>query len=124
MDQLVEHPPQAPAPQGATINTTYVEREMKAFAVFEAEMQALASLNTQATIFFSVASGLLSFAVGIWTNAAFYERLSAAGLIATGYLAPLLLLLAAVFYALAIYASVKRTKTLRTIREQSRSQTI
>ncbi len=96
---------------------------MKAFAVFESEIEALASLNTQATIFFSVASGLLSFAVGIWTNATFYEQLSAAGLIATKYLGPLLLLLSAVFYGLAIYASAKRRTTLRSIREQSRSET-
>lgn len=109
--------------RGATVRTTYVEREMKAWAVFDTEVEALSSLNTQATVFFSVASGLLSFAVGIWISAVFTEQLTPAGMLATSIAAPTLCVLALVFFGLAIGAWWKRRSTLAVIRQQSRSQT-
>jgi uncharacterized iron-regulated membrane protein len=109
--------------RGATVKTTYVEREVQALAVFDTEVETISSLNTQATVFFSVGTGLISLAGGIWTSAAFSTQLTPAGQLAVTLAAPVLCLLSLVFFGLALVAWWKRKSALNTIRSQSRSQT-
>jgi hypothetical protein len=111
------------SPRGATVKTTYVERQVKAFAVFDTEVDVLSSLNAQATVFFSVASAALSFAVSIWANAAFYSELTPAGQIASHIVAPALLVVAVLFVGLGVHAWTRRTSTVNAIRQQSTSST-
>jgi hypothetical protein len=85
-------PPHSPIftelPQGATISTAYVGRQMRAFAIAEHEVRTISMMNTLATIFFSVGTTCLGFAIGIWTNAMFYETLTPEGRILS-HVAPL-----------------------------------
>lgn len=108
--------------RGATVTNSYVGREVKVFAVFDTEVEILSSLNAQATIFSSVGSGLLSFAVAIWINRTFYVEIPPAAQVATSIGAPILLFLALVFFGLAIHAWVRRHKTLRNVRTQTKQQ--
>jgi hypothetical protein len=106
-------PPQAPsllAPEapslstdierGATILTAYAKREMKAYPIFETELDSIAFLNTLSLVFFSAGSALLSFAIGIWTNAAFSERLTPEAAVLSKAGAPALIVAAIVCYVL------------------------
>jgi hypothetical protein len=110
-------------PRGATVKTTYVERQVKAFAVLEAEVDALSSLNAQATTFFSVSSAAISYAVSIWTNAAFAQQPTPEAIVASHMAAPILLVLAAVFVGLGIHSLIRRSATVNSIRTQSTSTT-
>jgi hypothetical protein len=112
-----------PGGRGATITTAYVERQVKAYAVFETEVEALSSLNAQTTVFFSIAWSLLSFAVGIWTTAIFTDNLSPKALVASQMGAPLLVVLACVFFWLARSSGAKRLATIASIKQQSTSET-
>ena len=107
-------------PGGATITTAYVGREVKVFGVFETEIDTLSSLNAQSTLFYALSSALASFAVGIWTNAVFYERLTPAGQFATGVGAPILMLIGVVLFIVATNAWWKRKSTIASIKSQSR----
>jgi hypothetical protein len=109
--------------RGATITTVYVTRQVKAFAVYEAEIESLSSLNAQATAFLSLGAAFLSYAVGIWTNASFATQLTPAGELANSAVAPGFVLVAGVFFWLAWNAWLKRQRTLADIRGQSRSET-
>jgi hypothetical protein len=57
----------------ATVETVGVHRVVKVVGVLETELDTLASLNAQATIWLSVATALASLAAGIWITAAYTE---------------------------------------------------
>lgn len=106
--------------KGATVRTVYAERTMRVLAVFETEVDALSSLNTQSTVFSSFGSAALSFAIGIWTNAGFSEKLTPIGSAASMYVAPLFLAIGIMCFGVAAWAYWKRRKTLIDIRLQSK----
>jgi len=93
---------------------------MRAYAVYEDEVASLSYLNTQSTIFFMLASALISFAVSIWVNAVFYTGLTPAGELATRYVAWALLVLGLVFAALGAHALFARVRAWRNIVSGSR----
>lgn len=95
---------------------------MRAYAVYHDEVSSLSYLNTQATLFFTVASSLVSFAVSIWTNAIFYTGLTPAGEVATRYLSWVLIGLGAVFIGLGIHAMRSRSLSWSAIVQGSRSR--
>jgi hypothetical protein len=120
--------PQAPAParsanipRGAIVTPAYVEREVKAYAVFETEMHTLSFLNTLATTFFSIGSSLASIAIGIWANGKFTEKLSPQADILANFAAPGLCVLAAIFVGLGIWAICRKQTVLDAIRSESKS---
>jgi hypothetical protein len=109
--------------RGAMVKTTYVERQVKALAVFDHELEALSSLNAQSTAFFALGSAALSYAIGIWTNAGFAQQLTPAGELASGVLAPGLVIVAAIFFTLGVFAWSKRRNQLTKIMSHSTSHT-
>jgi hypothetical protein len=106
--------------RGATVTNSYVGREVMVYAVFETEVDSLSSLNAQATVFFSVGTGLLSFAAAIWINRAFYTDIPPAAQLATSVGAPILLALSVVFFGLAGHAWYSRSKIIRRVRSQTK----
>jgi O-antigen/teichoic acid export membrane protein len=112
----------APVAMGAIVQTMYVERQMRAYAVYHDEVSSLSYLNTQATLFFTIASSLFSFAVSIWTNAIFYTGLTAAGEVATKYVSWGLLILGAVFICLGSHALYSRKRSWSAIIQGSRAR--
>jgi hypothetical protein len=78
-------------PLGATVRPIYMGRSVNTYPVSEAELRIISSLNSQVTARLSIATLLLGLAVSFWANAVFYTNLTPAGIVATYYLAPLLL---------------------------------
>jgi hypothetical protein len=50
--------------RGSTILTTHTVRQMKAFEIYENEMESLSLLNWITTLFGALGTGLISFAIG------------------------------------------------------------
>jgi len=94
---------------------------MRAYAVYEDEVNTLSYLNTQSTIFFMVAASLVSFAASIWINALFYKELTPAGQMASQYVAWGLLPIGIVFVGLGGHAIYRRARAWRNIIHGSRS---
>jgi hypothetical protein len=108
------------SPRGATIRTAYVEREVKAYAIFEHEVRSISMWNTLAGVFTSVGAAALSYATGIWTNASFAEKLTAEGTVMSHFVAPTLCVIAIVCWFVAGWAIVSRAKTWNAIRAESK----
>jgi RsiW-degrading membrane proteinase PrsW (M82 family) len=108
---------------GATISTAYVGCQMRAFAIVEHEVRTISMMNTLGTIFFSVGTTCLGFAVGIWTNAMFYDTLTPEGRILSHVIAPFLCGLAFVLGCLGVWAFRSRSTTWDAIRRESLPET-
>jgi RsiW-degrading membrane proteinase PrsW (M82 family) len=106
--------------RGATIRTAYVEREVKAYAIFENEIQTITMSNTLASVFWAVGIASLSFAVGIWTNAEFVEKLTPEGSILSHVIAPALCVVTVICWALAVWAMCPRRGTWTAVRSESK----
>ena len=111
------------AVRGATIVTAYARREVKAYPVFDSELQTLSFFNGLMLAFSSVASFLLALACGIWTNAMFAASMTPEGAILSRVAAPILCGLAIVFLSLTIWAYLKRKSSWLTIQQESVSVT-
>lgn len=96
-------------PSGATMRPQYMGRTMTTYPVSEPEMDQISMLSAQVTVRFSVASFLLALAAGIWTNAVFATEMTAAGQLASYFVAPLLLLFS-VGYAIGGFMA-RRSRT-------------
>lgn len=107
--------------RGAIITTAYVERQVKAYAVLETEVSSLSTLNTLATTFFSVGTGLASVSAGIWITAAYTENLSATGEVLAKTVAPLVLVLSCIFFWLARWAVQSRRSSWQVVVDQSKA---
>src|SRR5688572_17510109 len=99
-----EIPISAEAPQGALVHTDYVARTMKAYAIYDVEVDAISRFGTLATVCFSASSFLLSLAAAIWVNAAFVEKLVPEAKILAYVVAPLLTAIAIGGIGLGIWA--------------------
>jgi hypothetical protein len=99
----------------------YVERKMRVFAVTEGEFASLSSLNAQTTSFSAIGMAILGSAVSIWVNALFYTDVPPTAYVAKVYVAPAGVLLAIVFFCLAIYAHRARRSTWTQIKSESSS---
>jgi hypothetical protein len=97
-----------------------VEREVSAYAVFENEISTITVFNTLSSLAWAIGSALLSFAIGIWTNAQFVEKMSPEGTVLAHVVAPGLCALTLVAYGLGLWAISARGKTWRAVRAQSK----
>lgn len=107
---------------GATLTTKYAGREVRVWAVLDTEVRELSSLNTTAAIYCSVASGLVSLALGIWISAMFSSQLTAEGRVACIALAPVLVVLGVVASFLARNALKRRHGILKDIEVNSKAE--
>lgn len=94
---------------GAIVRSIYVQREVKVYAIHESDVQQIGGFNTQASIFVGVGAALVSYAVGIWTNASFAERLTPLGEAASTVLAPIIAALGFLSLGLASWAIYRRS---------------
>jgi hypothetical protein len=107
-------------PSGATIRTAYVEREVKAYAVFENEVKTISMWNTLAGVFASTGAATSSFAIGIWTSASFVDKLTPEGAVLSRFAAPGLCVVTVILWSLAIWAIVSRARVWSAIRKESK----
>lgn len=104
---------------GATFQAEYMGRTMKCYPVHENEMESLATLNTEATTFFSVASAAIALGAGILTNAAFAETLTPTAMVSCMIIAPVLGALALVFLGLGFYTTRRRATLWKRITSEA-----
>jgi hypothetical protein len=97
---------------------------VKAYPIFESELESLSFLNTMTLVFFSVGSAMVSFAFGIWTNAAFAEKLTAEGVVASNYGAPALLIAAVICYGLGGLSLYSRRQQWLKIKAESTARAV
>jgi hypothetical protein len=109
----------APVPRGAFIETAYVERAVRAYAVYEHEVDSISRLNGLSSIFFSLSASLVSIAAGVWVNAAFVDKLGAEGRILCWVIAPALCLFSVIFSGLGYWAVRSRRTVWGDIKQQS-----
>ena len=101
--------------RGATVTTTYARRTMRAFAVYELEMEQLASTNSTATFFFTSAGVALGYVADSLPKA-----LSTAG---SSMKEPISFLIIAGFcIVVGVWNWRKRRTILDTIRGQSQTE--
>jgi nitrate reductase gamma subunit len=105
---------------GALVENLYVRRTVRVLAVHEHEVQDISFMNTLATVAFSVAGTFLGFAVGILTNAAFVDKMTATAKAALMIGVPLCVVVAIIAVALGLVSLGRRKSTLQQIRQQSR----
>lgn len=104
---------------GATVQSEYMGRTMKCYPVHETEMESLATLNTEATVFFSAASACLALSAGILTNAMFAEHATEMSKFATFIAAPFLGALAVLFGGLGLYTAHRRKALWGRIKQEA-----
>ena len=120
--QTASLPMSADVPRGAIVTTAYAERQVRALAVLETEVESLAVFNSLTTAFVSAGTALVSIAIGIWANGAFSEKLTPEGTVLSHFGAPIMCVIGGLMYCLAIWSYSKRTSTLDAIRAGSKSQ--
>jgi hypothetical protein len=92
---------------GATVQSQYMVRTMKCYPVHESEMEMLSTLTTEATIFFSLASLSIGYALSIWINGSFVVTLTDKAKNALA-VAPIALTAGLILLGIAIYQVVRR----------------
>lgn len=95
------------------VRLVYIGRDSKVFSVFESELHAMLSMSNQAAFFSSWGSALLSYAVGIWTNALFSAELTSRAAILTTEVAPILAVLSAIFFGLFFGVHLKHRHSIQ-----------
>jgi predicted membrane channel-forming protein YqfA (hemolysin III family) len=118
MTQQPPSGPETPLQLGSSLIPLYVERRMKIYAVPEFEFDSLATRNTQGTTFYSVGSFLLSAALSVWVNAAFYTETTPTAFVMMVFVAPLVTLLAVVFFWLGWHNTKSRQSTWDRIKSE------
>jgi hypothetical protein len=111
--------PAGDVPSGATMRPRYMGRIMNTYPVSEPEMENISSLSAQASVRFSVASLLLGLAASIWTNAMFYKELTPEGVLASHYVAPLMLVFSVGFALGGFWVQRKRASAWEKIKQDS-----
>lgn len=109
------------ATPGATYTPVYVNRTSKAYCIHEHEIEAITTMNSLSTVFFSGASGLLTFAAGAGANAAFYDGKSMppAAELMLKFIIPACILGSAILAILGFWARWRRASTWEIIRQES-----
>lgn len=106
---------------GAVVDTLYVRREVKAYALHESDVELLSDLGFQASSFFAATSFFAALALGIYTNAAFATgEVPATGVILRDFCVPLLIGVAIVCGLIGVRALVKRDRKWSDIKKTSR----
>jgi hypothetical protein len=82
-------------------------------------MESISALNTEATVFISLATALAGFAVSIWANAAFYTTLTPVAKLATSIGAPVLIVIGLAFAFLGGFTMLRRAGLWRRIKTES-----
>jgi hypothetical protein len=97
----------------------YMGRIMNTYPVSESEMTNISSLSAQVAVRFSMASLLFGLGASIWINAVFYSELTPAGVLATKYVAPLTMAMAALSVIGGVWSIMLRKNAWEQIRKES-----
>lgn len=99
----------------------FMQRRPNVYAIYETEMETLATWNQLGATAFTLAGSFLAFAVGLWVQAEMSDELTplAQAMVALGI--PASVLLAVVATTVGIFVQKKRGGTLAKIKSESRA---
>ena len=109
-------------PEGTRFRTLHVQRTLRVYPIEEGELRILSSMNSLALIFFSVGSGLLTFAVGLIADGILEGELTQSARTLLQVVAPMCGVLAFGSYAVGVWALRNRRSELNRIEEQTVSR--
>jgi hypothetical protein len=89
------------------------------YSLNESEVRTISSFNTAATICFSLASVMVTLGISIYINAVFYTTLTPEGQLAKQFVAPIIIGLGVVVFAMGCVAMVLRSGFWRNIKRES-----
>jgi len=104
------------AQPGSSIENIYISRSVEVAPVFEHELEAIASSSFTASLWQSCSAGLFSFAVGIFVNAVFQDKLTDLAYTLTWRIAPASIVFGVVCFVVALVTGRKGSRTLQEIR--------
>ena len=105
--------------RGAVFHTHHMGRSMKAYPVYENELNTFGLLNTLALAFFSLGSGFASFGVGLLVDAAFAKDLSDLSEVLIKVMVPVCGILAILFFLGGIWALLTRRSEVKRVKSES-----
>jgi hypothetical protein len=110
---------QAPVNTSGAITVDLVSRTVKSIPVMETEMDQLTGAARNSSWATAVASALLSYSAGVFTNAAFQSgTLTPAGATLTTSIAPLCLVASALLFLYAFVEGRKASSLVSSLREK------
>lgn len=104
---------------GGTVQPVYTRWCPKVYVIPETTLTEITHFNTEATIFYSISSGLLSIAVGIWIGAAFEVTLNPVSTVLTFLAAPSFIVLSVISLILGLHATRTGKSMLTSIKQES-----
>ena len=107
------------APVGATVQPVYTKWCPKVYVIPENQLKGLSHFNTQAIIFFSVGSALLTTVISIYVGAAFEGIPNEYAKILTVLIGPILGVISLVFFCLGGHAIWTKSTILNSIKSES-----
>lgn len=117
----MEKPPvnYKPIPSGSFITPLYVERQKKVYGVDENELNHISSLNTQASVFFSVMSILFTLSFSLLIEGVNTDTPTTAVALLFKYGTPITAAIGVIFLVLGLYNIRTKNSMLKTIKEES-----
>ena len=106
-------------PAGATFRTLHVERAVRIYPIQEGELKNISAMNGLALIFFSIGSGLATFALGLITDAAIEGSLTDSARALVTVVVPMCVVLALGAFGIGIWALRTKSSDLKRIQEES-----
>lgn len=108
---------------GIKFHTYHVGRTVKIYPILESELRSISMLNSLVIMLVSVGTFFLSYAIGLATDWAMQDSITATGTILVNVVVPICLVLCLVFFASAYWAYKRRKNDLdKTLEETGVSQ--
>ena len=104
---------------GASVTPIYTRRKMTMYALTESEISTISQINADVSTNFSIASFLISISIGVYTNAVFYTQLNAAGELAKGFVAPVVIVVGVGFAIRGIMGLRRRSDLWAKLKAES-----
>jgi hypothetical protein len=105
--------------KGSTVRTLHMERTMKFYPISESELNSITIFNSVATIFFSLATGLVTFIAGLWGNVVVAGTITAESKAIVGIVSIVCGILAAACGAIGLWGWRSRNSEFRKISDES-----
>lgn len=107
-----------PVVNSGAITIDHVHRNMKSTSILSIEVDMLGEAGRNSSLLSAISAGLISFALSIWTNAAFQDPLPNAGWYLTYIVAPFLVVLGMPLGLWALYERYRANKLIKELKKK------
>jgi type IV secretory pathway TrbD component len=107
-----------PAVNSGAITIDHVHRSLKSTSILNIEVDMLGEAGRNSSFLSAISAALISFALSIWTNAAFQDPLPDAGWYLTYIVAPFLVVLGTPLGLWAMYEGYRANKLIKELKKR------